>query len=90
MEIKKTYYLAGIEDNNGIVEIYNGGGNTPNFCILGKGLGKAYTTKKSALNRLETLKSNYCKVLYTDNYLKTHKFCVYKIETIITKEEEYE
>ena len=89
MIINKTYYLVGIESETGKVELYNGGGNNPNFCILGKGLGKGYTTKKAALERIELLKKNYYKVIYNGHWFETHKFNIYKLETKISKEEEF-
>lgn len=88
MIINKTYYLVGIENETGKVELYTGGStNNPNFCVLGKGLGKGYTTKKSALERIELLKNNYYKALYTDQWLEKQKFNIYKLETKISKEE---
>lgn len=83
MEITKTYYLAGLENiETGKVEIYSGGGSCPNFCILGKGLGKCYVTEKAALERLKSIKESYYKI-YTDKFFLKTKFCIYKINVKI-------
>lgn len=83
--IKKTYYLAGIKNKEtGKVEIYSGGHGSPDFCILGNGLGKAYRTKRAALNRLSLIKTSYYKI-YTNKFFEKNDFVIYKLETEISE-----
>ena len=87
MSIKKAYYLAGILDKKtGEIKIYSGGHrSSPIFCQLGKGLGKAYTSKKLAQNRLEGLEQDY-KALYRETFLQRIEFKVYRVTVEIEEE----
>lgn len=81
--IKKTYWMVGMQCPDNTIEIYSGGHGNPNFCKLGKGLGKAYSSKKMALKRIDIFKSSLTSRVNA-------KYILYRVETIITEENESE
>ena len=84
MEIKKTYWIVGMQCSDDTIEIYSGDHNrNPIFCKLGKGLGKAYLNKKMALKRIDTFKTSPASRAKA-------KYILYRVETTITEENESE